>query len=619
MAERKIFHYDAFISYRHAELDKLTAVGLHRRLESFRMPGGLREDLPAEKRRIRRVFRDQDELPLSSNLSDAIENALRNTDWLIVIATPRFPESKWCAREIERFTELYGQDHILVVLAEGTPEESIPEVLRFRKNGAVDEIAADVRTEEGAEGRRQDRRKLLDDAALKIAARMYGLPYEELKRRVRERRFRRIAAACAGTAAVLLAFSMYCAAQFALISRQKNLIGEQKAELQVQYEAQREKYQDSMAATARRLSREGRRMDALYAAYSAVVQGEQAFPGDPDDSGGLASRQPGTSAEKNSGAYWVMRTELSASLQECLSSLLHVYDRNTLVLENLMEAPPADDPFWNEERKQELEEQYGFLKQYVPQNSFWTMDELPDGRILMIPLDGEISLFVYDPAQGFLDDVTGLWFSEVPSGITESAVYREDRLYLKLQSVDRDSMVCYGWKSIGDCEQAGTVLREELPQRRLKKLEKGQELISGDGKYRAVIPEEDPYGLAIYEKDGTEPVRVLHDLEGSENGIYGMERLEGTDLYVIIGDTLRSWILNPELEIIARVPGYYGYDPERQALIQYGAARSLDENAYPLFYRPLKNEEELLSEAAALLGGWRPSPAALEHYRIRSW
>ena len=619
MAERKIFHYDAFISYRHAELDKLTAVGLHRRLESFRMPGGLREDLPAEKRRIRRVFRDQDELPLSSNLSDAIENALRNTDWLIVIATPRFPESKWCAREIERFTELYGQEHILVVLAEGTPEESIPEVLRFRQNGAVDEIAADVRTEEETEGSRRDRQKLLDDAALKIAARMYGLPYEELKRRVRERRFRRIAAACAGTAAVLLAFSMYCAAQLALISRQKNLIGEQKAELQVQYETQRVKYQDSMAATARRLAREGRRMDALYAAYSAVVQGEQAFPGDPDDSGGPASRQPGTSAEKNSGAYWVMRTELSASLQECFASLLHVYDRNTLVLENLMEAPPADDPFWKEEQKQELEEQYGFLKQYVPQYSFWTMDELPDGRILMIPLDGEISLFVYDPEQGFLDDVTGLWFSEAPAAITESAVYREDRLYLKLQSVDRDSMVCYGWKSIEDCEQAGTVSREELPQRRLKKLEKGQELVSGDGRYRAVIPEEDPYGLVIYEKDGTEPVRVLHDLEGSENGIYGMERLEGTDLYVMIGDTLRSWILNPELEIIARVPGYYGYDPERQALIQYGAARSLDENAYPLFYRPLKNEEELLREATALLGSWRPSPAALEHYRIRSW
>ena len=117
MAEQRMFHYDAFISYRHAETDTAAAVGLHRRLESFRMPAGLRTDLPEEKRRIQRVFRDQDELPLSSNLSDAIESALRNTDWLIVIATPRFPQSKWCAKEIERFTELYGQDHILVVLA----------------------------------------------------------------------------------------------------------------------------------------------------------------------------------------------------------------------------------------------------------------------------------------------------------------------------------------------------------------------------------------------------------------------------------------------------------------------------------------------------------------------
>ena len=224
MAEQRMFHYDAFISYRHAEIDKAAAVGLHRRLESFRMPAGLRTDLPEEKRRIQRVFRDQDELPLSSNLSDAIESALRNTDWLIVIATPRFPQSKWCAKEIERFTELYGQDHILVVLADGTPEESIPEVLRFRQNGAVDEIIADVRGKNG-----------LDEAALRIAARMYDLDPEELKHRVRERRVKRIAAVSAFAAAVLLLFAMYCAVQFTRISAQNDVIAAQNAELQDVY------------------------------------------------------------------------------------------------------------------------------------------------------------------------------------------------------------------------------------------------------------------------------------------------------------------------------------------------------------------------------------------------
>ena len=259
MAEQRMFHYDAFISYRHADLDKAAAVGLHRRLESFRMPAGLRTDLPEEKRRIQRVFRDQDELPLSSNLSEAIERALKNTDWLIVIATPRFIQSQWCAKEIERFTELYGQDHILVVLADGTPEESIPEVLRFRQNGAVDEIIADVRG-----------KNTLDEAALRIAARMYDLDPAELKHRVRERRVKRVAAVSAFAAAVLLLFAMYCAAQFTRISAQNDMITAQNAELQEQYQAQKKKYQDSMAATARRLKEQGRRKDALYTVFSAL-------------------------------------------------------------------------------------------------------------------------------------------------------------------------------------------------------------------------------------------------------------------------------------------------------------------------------------------------------------
>ena len=48
------------------------------------------------------------------------------------------------------------------------------------------------------------------------------------------------------------------------------MIAAQNAELQEQYKAQKKKYQDSMATTAKRLKKEGRRMDALYAACSAL-------------------------------------------------------------------------------------------------------------------------------------------------------------------------------------------------------------------------------------------------------------------------------------------------------------------------------------------------------------
>ena len=433
MAEQKIFHYDAFISYRHAEIDKAAAVGLHRRLESFRMPAGLRTDLPEEKRRIQRVFRDQDELPLSSNLSDAIESALRNTDWLIVIATPRFPQSKWCAKEIERFTELYGQDHILVVLADGTPEESIPEVLRFRQNGAVDEIIADVRGKNS-----------LDEAALRIAARMYDLDPGELQHKVRERRVKRIAAASAFAAAVHLMCAMYCAAQFTRISAQNDTIAAQNAELQEQYEVQKKKYEDSMAATARRLKREGRRKDALYAVFSAL------------------DYAPGTGTAGQTG--------ISASLQECLADLTGIYDRNTFVLEDIVEMPPEEDEdFWQWMKRDDLWYEYGWLINYLPSPYIWNrrLFELEDGKILFAGAFTDPVFYTFDPETGFLDDVTDIWFADPPSGTLDQALYRDGKLYLGLYTMDEGYMACYTRKSIEEFEKAGEVRREELRQLQL--------------------------------------------------------------------------------------------------------------------------------------------------------
>ena len=582
MAEQRMFHYDAFISYRHADLDKAAAVGLHRRLESFRMPAGLRTDLPEEKRRIQRVFRDQDELPLSSNLSDAIENALRNTDWLIVIATPRFPQSKWCAKEIERFTELYGQDHILTVLADGTPEESIPEVLRFRQNGAVDEIIKDGFVPESK----------VNEAALRIAARMYDLVPEELKHRVRERRVKRIAAVSAIAAAVLLLFAMYCAAQFNRISTQNDMITAQNAELQEQYQAQKKKYQDSMAATARRLKEEGRRKDALYAACSALDYAP----------GGDTAGQAG----------------ISAALQECLTSLTGVYDRNALVLEDIVPAPSLEDEsFWQWERREELQEEYSWLGYYLPEPVIWNWDisELEDGKLLFAEAGTEeFNLYLFDPDHGFLDDVTFLWFSDPPTMPVETALYR--KFYLGIRSLERDQMACYAWKSIESYEKAGEVRRDKIPQVQLPIIENGQEKLSGDGRYR-ISPQKD-YSLRIYEGDQEMPVRILYELEGIENGIFAMEPLEGTDHYVIIGDTLHSWLLNRDLEIIARVPGYFGYDPERRALIQWEAPKDLDTDVFTLFYCPLRSEKELIEEAEKILGNYTPSGRTLERFRIWS-
>ena len=60
-----------------------------------------------------------DELPSSSSLYNNIEEALGQSEFLIVICTPRLQESKWCMREIELFQKLRGSDHIIVEFEKG--------------------------------------------------------------------------------------------------------------------------------------------------------------------------------------------------------------------------------------------------------------------------------------------------------------------------------------------------------------------------------------------------------------------------------------------------------------------------------------------------------------------
>ena len=133
--------YDAFISYRHCELDQFVATTLHKELEAFRLPKAIEKQLRAKgitKKKIERVFRDRDELPITNNLADPITNALRNSDFLLVICSPRLRESLWCRKEIETFIKMHGREHIFAVLIEGEPADSFPEELLYEEKITVD-------------------------------------------------------------------------------------------------------------------------------------------------------------------------------------------------------------------------------------------------------------------------------------------------------------------------------------------------------------------------------------------------------------------------------------------------------------------------------------------------
>ena len=117
--------YEAFISYRHVEPDRGFAKWLHSSLESYRVPSRLRRDRGIAPR-IKRVFRDEEELAASSDLKREVELALRRSRFLIVICSPRTPSSEWVNKEVLCFREWNRDDRILALLIEGEPAEAFP-------------------------------------------------------------------------------------------------------------------------------------------------------------------------------------------------------------------------------------------------------------------------------------------------------------------------------------------------------------------------------------------------------------------------------------------------------------------------------------------------------------
>ena len=109
-------HYNAFISYRHHPEDIRVASEIHRLLERFRLPKGLR----GKTREIERIFRDKEELPITSNLTDDITAALRNSDYLIVICSEHTKESVWVQREIETFLQTHSRTQVLTDVVVGS-------------------------------------------------------------------------------------------------------------------------------------------------------------------------------------------------------------------------------------------------------------------------------------------------------------------------------------------------------------------------------------------------------------------------------------------------------------------------------------------------------------------
>lgn len=255
--------YDAFISYRHSELDKFVAETLHRQLEAFKLPKNLVNNPNLKKKKIERVFRDRDELPLASNLEDPIVEALKSSEYLIVICSPRLKESIWCQKEIQTFIDLHGRNKVFAVLVEGEPEDSFPEELLHDSEGnLVEPLAADVRGKNKAEVK-----KLIKEEMLRLLAPMFGVGFDDLRQRHKEQQMKKTAGIVSICGAVGVAFGLVCAMSAIRINAQKKIIEDQNATLA---NAQAE----SLSKDALELFEKDNRYDATELAYKAMTEYE---------------------------------------------------------------------------------------------------------------------------------------------------------------------------------------------------------------------------------------------------------------------------------------------------------------------------------------------------------
>src|SRR5215831_10562431 len=102
--------YDAFISYSHRE-DKPIAAKLQSVIQTLGKPWW--------QIRVARIFRDDTSLAAAPGLGQALENALLNSRYLIVLASPSSAASKWCEREIAVWLSAKGTKTLLIALTEG--------------------------------------------------------------------------------------------------------------------------------------------------------------------------------------------------------------------------------------------------------------------------------------------------------------------------------------------------------------------------------------------------------------------------------------------------------------------------------------------------------------------
>ncbi|HEY5713272.1 MAG TPA: toll/interleukin-1 receptor domain-containing protein [Allosphingosinicella sp.] len=204
--------YTAFLSYSHK--DAAAAARLHRRLETYRLPKRLVGSETAHGQvpdRLWPIFRDREELPAATDLSETVRSALSQSGALIILCSPNSAGSLWVAEEIQTFRALHPDRPILAAILDGSPPDCFPAALRASGNDGKwhEPLAADLRA-------RGDGGHL---GLLKLVAGITGVGLDSLVQRDAARRIHRVMVVT--TVAVVAMLIMAAMAWFALDARRE--------------------------------------------------------------------------------------------------------------------------------------------------------------------------------------------------------------------------------------------------------------------------------------------------------------------------------------------------------------------------------------------------------------
>lgn len=221
--------YDGFISYSHAADDRLAPAlqwGLQRLAK------------PWNHRRALRVFRDETGLSTNPHLWSAIEGALDESAWFVLLASPDAATSEWVNKEIAHWLATKSIDRMLPVVTDGTWEWD-PSIGDFTAGSSA--VPYSLRGALVAEPRHLDVRWAHDEtdldlrnsrfrsAVADLAAPMHGVAKDELEGEdIRQhRRARRLARVGVSALAVLVViagvFGVFALTQRDRANRQSRL------------------------------------------------------------------------------------------------------------------------------------------------------------------------------------------------------------------------------------------------------------------------------------------------------------------------------------------------------------------------------------------------------------